>query len=147
MDTQRITRTAGQIGREWFEKVWGENDRSAIYDFLSPDAKGHLEGGQTTIGPEPFAEFHQVMDATFKDRRLGILAVVEQGDQVCVHWEFTGTHSGDGLGMPPTSQEIKFTGMTRFVVEDDLIVEGWDCWNYGGTMARMGAADEVIRAH
>ena len=146
MDKSKEVLSAGEIGKAWFERVWGERDRSAIYDFIPPDGVAYLEGGQKLVGPEPFAQFHDAMLSAFPDPQFRSLAVVAEGDQVCVHWEFTGSHRGDGLGMPASGEDIRFTGMTRLTVKDGQIVEGWDCWNHGAVMARMGAPDEVVRA-
>ena len=146
MDDSRKQRTAEDVGREWFRRVWEERDRSAIFDYLGPDSKGHLEGGFETVGPEPFAEFHDKMLATFPDPKFTQLSLVAQGDEVFVHWQFSGRHEGGGLGMAATREEICFKGITRFRVEDGIIAEGWDCWNHGGVMARMGAPEEVVRA-
>jgi len=140
------TLTASEVGKQWFDRVWAERDRSAIFEFLSPNAKGFLEGGQRTEGPEPFAAFHDAMLAAFPDPQFRSLSQVAQGDEVFVHWEFSGTHEGDGLEMPATGEKITFSGMTRFIVREGKIIEGWDCWNHGGVMTALGAADEVIRA-
>ena len=145
MDESIAARTPGEVGREWFEKVWGERNRSAIFGLLAADGVGHLEGGMETVGPEAFAQFHDQLTSAFPDSRLKIHRIVEQDNQVCVHWEFMGTHSGEGFGLAATGEEISFCGMTWFIVRGGMIVEGWDGWNHGGLMARLGAPDEVIR--
>ena len=137
---------AAEIGQLWFERVWGERDRSAIFDYIAPEGVAHLEGGRELTGPDAFAEFHDGMLSAFPGAQMELLGIVSQDDEVCVHWKFIGTHEGDGLGIPATGEPISFTGITRLVVKDGVIVEGWDTWNHGGVMARLGAPDEAIRS-
>ena len=145
MEHSTEAKTPGEVGREWFERVWGERNRSAIFDLMTDDAVGHLEGGAKTVGPESFAEFHDQLTATIPDSSLKIHGIIEQADQVCVHWEFNGTHTGEGMGLRATGEAISFCGMTWFIVCEGKIVEGWDRWNHGGVMAKLGAGDEVVR--
>jgi predicted ester cyclase len=51
------------------------------------------------------------------------------GDQVVVRWRATGTHTGEGLGIPATGRTGAFCGMTWVRVEAGQLVEGWQCSN------------------
>jgi steroid delta-isomerase-like uncharacterized protein len=63
--------------------------------------------------------------------------VLARGDEAVVRWLATGTHAGDGLGVPPSGRPVRLRGMTWLVFRDGKISEGWDCWDLGGLMKSL----------
>lgn len=104
------------------------------------NARCELEGGQEIIGPEQFREFFRTLTTVFPDIHVTILDVIEEGDKATVRWEARGTHTGDGMGLRATHTAHVFRGMTWMVVRNGQIVDGGDCWNQAGLLARMAAA-------
>ena len=43
------------VAAEWFRRLWLEHDGSVMAELMTPDARGELEGGVVTRGPEEFA--------------------------------------------------------------------------------------------
>jgi steroid delta-isomerase-like uncharacterized protein len=125
------------VGLRWFHEVWQKRNADAISSLLTPDAKGHLEGGQEIVGPNEFIGFHRELLSAMPDMKLEVLRVLADGENVCLHWQITGTHAGHGFGMKPTGKELPFSGMSWFIVKDGRIVEGWDCWNQARMTATM----------
>jgi predicted ester cyclase len=107
---------------------------------LSPDAKGHLEGGQEIVGPDEFVIFHRELLAAMPDLTLEILRMIAENEYVCIHWQVKGTHTGRGFGLPPTGRDLPFSGMSLFHVQNGKVVEGWDCWNQARVTASMAGA-------
>ena len=52
------------------------------------------------------------------------------GDEAVVRWTAHGTHTGDGLGLPPTGRSISLRGLTWIRTSGGKLLEGWDCWNF-----------------
>ncbi len=127
------------IGKRWFQEVWQQRSATAIAALLTPDAKGHLEGGQEIEGPAEFIIFHQQLLAALPDMHLEVLHLMSDADHVWVHWRTEGTHAGDGLGMKATGRRFSFTGMSLFRVVEGRIAEGWDCWNQSQLLTQMRA--------
>lgn len=125
------------VGLRWFQEVWQKRNADAITAMLTPDAKGHLEGGQEIVGPDEFVAFHRELVAAMPDMKLEVLRVLSDDTDVCVHWQVAGTHSGCGFGLQPTGKELPFSGMSWLRVEGGKIVEGWDCWNQAKVTATM----------
>ena len=71
------------------------------------------------------------------DLRLEVEDTVAEGDDVVVRWRLTGTHSGNGLDIPPTQTRVDRRGMTWHKIVDGQIVEGWDSWNSGALMETL----------
>ena len=126
-----------EIGRRWFDDVWNRRSVETIRELLSPDATGHLEGGIDIIGPEPFIAFRQLLLTALPDLRVEVAEIIAEGENVCVRWSAVATHTGEGLGLPPSGKKARFRGTTWLRIVDGRIVEGWDNWNQGGLMAAL----------
>ncbi len=129
-----------QVAAQWFQRLWNEHDGSVIAELMAPDCRAELEGGQVTRGPAEFAGFYGTLLDTFPDIRVTILDISEEGDRAYVRWEAGGTHCGTALGITPSKCAHAFRGITWMKVQNGKIVEGGDCWNQGGLLARMAAA-------
>jgi steroid delta-isomerase-like uncharacterized protein len=128
-----------EVAAQWFQRVWNEQDASAIFELMAPDAVGHLEDGQIAKGPEGFREFQSTLLTLFPNISVKILDIIEEGEKVVTRWEASGTHQGSALGLPATGLGHQFQGMTWMIVREGKVVEGGDSWNQGGLMRRMGA--------
>ena len=129
--------TAKQIGRVWFESVWNDRNPDTARELMTPDAIGHLEGGEIITGPEEFLKFQRAFLEAVPDLMIEIIEVMADEENVCVQWRAGGTHSGQGLGFEPTGRSVSFRGITWFRVQEGKIVEGRDFWNMGGLMQVM----------
>lgn len=65
----------------------------------------------------------------FPDLRMTINLLVAQGDFVSVVWTFSGTHTGPGVGLPPTGAKIAFRGITIWRIVNGRIVDEWTSYN------------------
>jgi len=131
--------SASYLAVQWFQQVWRNRDAGAIALLLAPDSTGHHEGGFESHGPADFAKLHASMLDAFPDFSMELLGVLGENDQACLHWRAKGTHTGSGLGIPPSGKSISIRGMTWIRVQDGRIVEGWDCWNQGALLAELSS--------
>jgi predicted ester cyclase len=92
------------------------------------------KGNVDIVGPEQFAKFHRVFLETLPDMKVEILDTIAEDGKVCVHWHIKGTHTGEGLGLTPTGNEIRMRGMTWLLIKEGKITEGWDSWNQQALM-------------
>ena len=63
---------------------------------------------------------------------------LKDGDKVIENWVFTGTHTGDFLGIPATGKRLEIRGTEIWRVEDHLIVERWGVIDVAGTLEQLG---------
>lgn len=134
------TLTPREVATQWFERVWQQRSREAIFELLHAEGIGHLEGGRDVHGPKQFAEFHDSMLTAFPDMEVQILRVVADEDHACLHWRVDAVHRGDFLGIIPTNIPVFFSGTTYLSVKDGQIVEGWDSWNQSGLIHTIAQA-------
>ena len=60
------------------------------------------------------------------------------GDKVVENWVFTGTHTGDFLGIPATGKRLQIRGLEIWRVEDAKIVERWGVIDVAGVLDQLG---------
>jgi predicted ester cyclase len=125
------TRSPGEIMRLWFEEVWNGRDSERIAAYLAPHGVIYAvdEAGADARGPEQFRQFHQRFLDAFSGIRFTMDEVIEAGPMAASRWSVRLTHSGGGLGVPPTGAEVTLTGMAMIRVEDGMVVEGWNEWD------------------
>jgi predicted ester cyclase len=51
----------------------------------------------------------------------------------------TGTHLGEGLGVPPSGKTVSIQAITIVRVDKGKIVEGWNNWDQLGLLKQVGA--------
>jgi steroid delta-isomerase-like uncharacterized protein len=129
------------LARRWFEEVWNLRRTETIDELLNDESVCHAESG-ILRGKQAFKErTHAVFLSAFSDLRMTVEATVAEGDEVAVRWAFTGTHDGDGLGLPPTGRKVSCRGVTWIRFTGGKMMEGWDCWNQGGLIESLRAAE------
>ena len=141
------TPRAKELAIQWFQRVWQQKSREAIFELMSPRASGYAEGGLKIEGPEDFARMHDQFFAAMPDMTLEILHCVGDDQEASVHWKVCGTQQGDFGPIPATQSSVCFTGMTYLVFENDQVFQGWDCWDQGtvmGALAAKAAENEVV---
>jgi len=141
------TPLAKELAIRWFQRVWQQGSRDAIFELMSPDAVGFAEGGREIRGPEQFAAMHDQFFAAFPDLKLEILHAVGDDKEASVHWKIIGTQQGAFGPVAATRESVSFTGITYLVIDENgKILHGWDCWDQGAVMGALACRAAEIAA-
>jgi predicted ester cyclase len=136
-----MTESQRDLGKRWFEQVWNQGRREAIAEMMAPDCLVH-DGEKTSVGHGAFYSFFDRMIATFSDMHATVHDTVAEGDKLCVRWECTCRHAGDGLGIPPTGKAVHVTGISILRVTGTKFVECWQNWDMLGMMEQIKGIDK-----
>ena len=98
---------------------------------MAPDAPGGVEEVKAI-----FDMFH----AAFDGFAVEVLDQLAEDDKVMTYKVFTGTHTGDFLGLPPTGRAVRFEVMDIVRIADGQIVEHWGLVDQLGLLRQLGAA-------
>ena len=79
----------------------------------------------------------------FPDGHQKIEDMVAEGDKVAFRWTFTGTHTGELMGIPPTGVQVKMTGITIYRITNGKVVEGWLNSDRLGVMQQLGVIPPI----
>jgi steroid delta-isomerase-like uncharacterized protein len=90
-------------------------------------------------GVEAFKSFYANFRSAFPDIQIIVEDTVTEGDKVVARCRVKATHTGDGLGFPPTSRPVDFTGMCIVRVENGKIAESWNNFDFLTLFQQLGA--------
>jgi predicted ester cyclase len=136
-----------QLSREWFEQVWNHRDESTIRRLADPQVRyqGLGENGGVAVGYDQLMQFRAALLSAFPDLRCNVEDVLVDGDKSAVRVVLTGTHTGEGIGIPPTGQPITATGIVILRWQDGRIVEGWNEFDAAGMQRQLHAPTCKLR--
>jgi steroid delta-isomerase-like uncharacterized protein len=72
------------------------------------------------------------------DLKMTVLRMVSDCDFVAVHFEGTGTNTGEGNGFPATGRSLRVRGMTFFRLENGQIIEEWTEFDQYELLKQLG---------
>lgn len=90
-------------------------------------------------GPEEVKAIFDMFHGAFDGFAAEILDQVAEGDKVVTYKVFTGTHTGDFMGIAPTGKQVRFDVMDIVRIADGQIVEHWGLVDQLGLLTQLGA--------
>jgi predicted ester cyclase len=128
------------IVRRFIDEYQTGGDKVVLRETISPrlvnrtpmqdDAPGGVDEVEAIFDMfhAAFADFHVEINRQFAD-----------GDLVMTHKTFTGTHTGEFQGIPPTGRSVRFDVMDIVRLEDGMFVEHWGVVDQLGLLRQLGA--------
>lgn len=143
------------VVRQWFEEVWNQGSEASIDKLFSPDTVAHGLGDseRDVHGPDEMKPFVANIRGAIPDTHISIDDILTDGDRVAVRVTLRGTHTGAGLGVPPTGRKVSIQGIIIVRVAGGRIVEGWNSYDQLGLLRQIGALpgagkhDTFLSAH
>jgi steroid delta-isomerase-like uncharacterized protein len=134
---------AATLLRRWFDEIWNQGMIGSVDTLLAEDALmwGIGRPDQSSRGSSAFKEFYHRQRTATPDVKINLDQVVQEGDTAFARWTATMTHTGEGLGVPPTNKAISLSGMSACRVRDGKIVEGWNIWDQIGLARQLELLD------
>lgn len=132
----------------WFDEIWNRQREATIDELCSDELRGHMEGAPAPVGKEDLRAYFHAMTSAISDLRVEVLQTLVDGDRSVVSWHLTGTHTGPGLGIPPSGRAVSVHGLTQFEWKNGRVVGGQDRWNRGRlirSLTQVPPADLVSR--
>jgi predicted ester cyclase len=125
-----------ELVRRFYAEVINGRDLAAIdvlltTDFVHNGEQRGREGQKAGVGP---------FLGAFPDLRHEILMMLAEGDLVCAHQRWSGTHEGEFLGVAATGKAVEFTTTAILRIEGEMIAQAWDEGDYLGLMTQLGAS-------
>lgn len=127
---------------EFIERVQKRGKLDAIDEYLAADVINHtpppgvpgdLEGAKAIIG---------AIRAGFPDHDAVVEHMVAEGDLVATYKTFTGTHTGEFMGIPPTGRRATIRVMDFVRYRQGKVAEHWNIVDVAGLQQQLGVAAE-----
>ena len=137
---ESILRQPESILRRWFEEVWNNGNEAAVDELFAPNGIAHGLGEEAPVsGPAAFKIFAGNIRSALPDLHIEVEDIFESGDKAVARVRLTGTHLGEGLGVPPSGKKVSIQAIAIVRVDNGQIVEGWNNWDQLGLLKQVGA--------
>ncbi len=119
------------------QKNWDAFDELNSSDFVNlsapPGVPNDKEGGKMFLG---------AFINAFPDSYVTIEDMIAEGDRVVTKKTFTGTHTGELSGIPPTGNRVSIQYVDIMRVRDGQIVEHWLSMDQLSFMQQLGVVPQ-----
>ena len=118
-------------------EAWGRQDMETYRTIYHPDAVLHGLA-PVPIDVESAVAGYRAFFAGFPDLRFEALDTVADGEKVAVHFQITGTHTGEFQGIPATGRSMQVQGMTILQFRDGKVTERWNQLDQMSLLQQLG---------
>ena len=138
---------AKAIERRIADEVWTKGKLDLIEELIAPEFVGTSPTDGEFHGPDGFRQLVERYHSAFSGVEMRIERLVAEGDWVATNWTARGTHTGELMGIAPTSREATVTGMQFSRVRDGKLVESHGLFDALGMRQQLGAVPAGAPAH
>ena len=111
--------------RRYFEAAWVKRNLTAVDEFMVHNYVEHQIPDGRLTSRHSLKQLLAMYYRAFPDMKSVLHDVLAQGDRVMYRWSVSATHLGDWLGIPPTGNHMRATGITIYRMVGGKAVEGW----------------------
>jgi predicted ester cyclase len=102
--------------RKFFEETWSKGNVAAVDEFTATNYLEHGLPSGLLPGPEGLKRLSAAYRSAFPDLNVTLDDIFAVGDRLTIRWSARGTHLDDWLGIPPTGNHVRATGITIYRV-------------------------------
>jgi steroid delta-isomerase-like uncharacterized protein len=129
--------------RRYYEEVWSKGNVASIDEFMAADYVPQSLPTGLQPGPEGLKQMITTYRTAFPDLKATLEDIFAEGEMVTFRWSVSGTHLGEWLDIPPTSNHARATGITVFRVANGKVVESWTSTDLSPTEEELRWLTEV----
>lgn len=126
------------ITHRWIEEVINQQNLALIDELFTSDYVNHMAPPGFPTGPQGEKLFTQMFFGAFPNGRMELVDVVAEGDRAAGRYTFSGTHTGEFIGIPPTGKRFSVSGINIIRFANGKIAENWPSLDMLGLMQQIG---------
>lgn len=123
------------VVKTWFQRVWAEEDESAIDDMLVSDTKALGLSPETLVGPDGFKQFHRLFLSRLCDFDIQVDRYMEDGDWMSVLVTLNARRRDN-------HEPVSTTGNIYFCINDGKVLQGDNHFDFMRLLEQMGNLPE-----
>jgi steroid delta-isomerase-like uncharacterized protein len=128
--------------KRYSEKVMNRGSLDAVDELLADDYVHHSPPPGMAPTREGFKQFVAAAHTGLDDLTLTTDDILADGDTVVQRWTNSGMHDGEFLGVPPTGNRVRFSGVSIYTVRDGKIIEDWTYFDTMDLLQQLDAAPQ-----
>ena len=130
---------AETLVRDFFCEVFEGGNLDAVEHFIAPGHENHdPTAADVPRGPEGVRQLAELYRSAFPDIAFEHEEMLSSGDRVIHRWTLTGTHRGELMGIAPTGQAVRVSGIEINRIADGKIAESWAMSDLRGLLEQLG---------
>lgn len=136
------------LSQDWFASVWNRKDEASIARLAHANLLCHGLGDSEKPQPglETFERVYRNFISAFPDIHFNVNDILVDGEKTAVRVTFSATHTGSGIGVPPTHKRITATAITIIHWRDGKIIEAWNEFDAAGMLQQLQTPTATLRA-
>ena len=124
--------------RRFAEEAINQRRLDLLDELFAPDYTNHGAPPEMPKGPDGERAFAGMFLAAFPDLHIAVEDAFGCGDKVAARCRFSGTHTGDFMGIPATGKAFAIGTMNFFRVRDGKITDNWNQNDMLGLLQQLG---------
>lgn len=109
----------------FYEKFWNEIDLGMADEILHADVTFRGSVGVGATGRREVCDYVVMVTTALSDYRCDVESLIAEGDRAAAKVRFTGHHTGEFLGYPPTGRRVEWMGAAFFTVSENKLRDIW----------------------
>ncbi len=126
------------VSTRFYETYGKQHDVEGCRPLFAADAVIHSSTAPVPMNFEAYAQVGRAFPGGIADLTVDILDQFEDGDRVATRLAWSGTHTGDLNGIPPTGRTFRSEAIVIDRVVNGQIKERWDVSDMLSMMQQLG---------
>ena len=126
------------VSASFFEIYGNQHDVEGCGPLFAEDAVIHYNGFPGPLNFEGYKQLGYAYLAAMSDMTTAVLDQVEEGSKVVSRVVWSGTHTGELNGIPPTGRSFHIEDINIDHIVDNQIRERWVVGDILGMMQQLG---------
>ena len=119
-------------------EAWNEGNLEALDELYSDNFVRHRPPFPDIVGLAAHKDRVAVVRSAYPDHKTTIHDIIIDNNMVALWYTWSGTHTGEGLSIPPTGIHVAVPGCDVYRVVDGKIAEEWDHEGFLSLFQQLG---------
>jgi len=126
-----------ELVKRFFYEILTQKKDAVIDEIFHPEFT-HYSFPSETKGPESIRGSVNVFTSAFPDLKAYVEEVIAEGNTVSTKGYWTGTNSGEFMGIPATGKNVNVKYIDMWKIKDGKLYESWVQMDNAGLMQQLG---------
>jgi steroid delta-isomerase-like uncharacterized protein len=136
--TIEVTR---ELVKQFIADIWNRGEIELIPKVCHPSLRFNGHVGMDRVGHEGFARMVTTVREALTDYHCEIHSMVVETNKAFCRLRFTGKHTGNLLGYPPTGKTVAWMGASEFTCKNGKILKVWELGDVKSLEEQLMSAD------
>jgi steroid delta-isomerase-like uncharacterized protein len=115
-----------ELVKKFISDIWNRGEVELIPRVCHPSLRFNGHVGMDRVGHEGFARMVTTVREALTDYHCEIHSMVVETNKAFCRLRFTGKHTGNLLGYPPTGKTVAWMGASEFTCKNGKILKVWE---------------------